>query len=53
MPPGTADMWELLFVPPPRTSPEVFLDVYGQTPYVRTATPMDLAFAGPLESAEP
>jgi hypothetical protein len=50
---NTADMWELLFVPPPRTSPEIFLDVYAQTPYVRSATTMDMAFAGPLESAEP
>ncbi len=25
--PGTADMWELVFEPPPRTSPEIFVDV--------------------------
>jgi hypothetical protein len=46
---STPDRWELLFIPPPPAASAVFPAVAAQAPFVRLATPMDLAFAGPLQ----
>lgn len=44
--PPVQQQWELLFVPPPQAPAALFLTASGQSPLVREATPLDLAFAG-------
>lgn len=45
--------WELLFVAPPPPVETLFLDVTRQTPLIRPATSLDLAFAGLPTAANP
>lgn len=45
-PPTVQEQWELMFAPPPPPVLLLFQEVSAQSPLIRPATSVDLAFAG-------